>query len=352
MKINLASTRMAFFLIAILLILVLISAIIPQQDFTEALNLGLHDAMGGNYQIIETLGLDRIFYTPVFFIVLGLLGLNLAVGNIKRFRTVYRVEKTLLKLRHLGSIIFHLSLLVIMSGIILHFLHRYEGRFSLTEGQTLADRASDYHREFKGPLFQERYNRFRITLINIIDTLDASGAPVDKAQVEIELRDRTKKRGEISTNHPLPLAGIDFHYGASTGYSPELIIINLEGERLFSGIVRVAAQEAPDGIKHHDFVEIEQLGLKISFVIAQEETISDQPPVDIEISRSDSVLWSGTITQSDTASFENMHLMVPRLRRWCYIGAVQNPFLYLVFFGFWTAIAGMTLGFISRVMKK
>ena len=119
MKINLASNRLAFVLIGLLFLLILLSAVIPQAEFAEEQIVDWQETLGDNYRIIDKLGLDRIYRTPVFFGILALLGLNLLVANIRRFRTVYRTERTLLRLRHLGSILFHLSILAIMAGGIL-----------------------------------------------------------------------------------------------------------------------------------------------------------------------------------------------------------------------------------------
>ena len=142
MRLNLASTKLAFFLIASLVVLVLLSAIIPQQDIAAGQIIDWKQKLGDNYSFIENLGLDRIYYTPTFFIVVGLLAVNLTVGNIKRFRLVYRTERTILRLRHIGSILFHLSLLLTMVAILMHYLFKYEGVFSLTEGQTAEDQVS------------------------------------------------------------------------------------------------------------------------------------------------------------------------------------------------------------------
>ncbi|UCH16488.1 MAG: sugar transferase, partial [Burkholderiales bacterium] len=87
------------------------AAVIPQRDVADDQMLDWRQFLGDAYRIVERLGLDRIYFTPLFFICLGLLAVNLVMGNVRRFRTIYKAEKTLLKLRHVGSIIFHLSLL-------------------------------------------------------------------------------------------------------------------------------------------------------------------------------------------------------------------------------------------------
>ena len=86
MKLNIVSTRLAFILIAILFFLVLLSALIPQKDIAFDRIADLQELLGDGYIIIEILKLDEIYTTPYFFILLGLLSINLIAANIKRFK--------------------------------------------------------------------------------------------------------------------------------------------------------------------------------------------------------------------------------------------------------------------------
>ena len=144
MRINFASIRLAFFLIALLFLLILLSAIIPQKDIASGQITDVKENLGKYYVVIEKLKLDEIYTAPYFFIVLGLLATNIILGNIKRFRTIYKTEKTLIKARYLGSILFHFSLILIMLGVILNYLYKFEGIYGITEGQTVADQENNY----------------------------------------------------------------------------------------------------------------------------------------------------------------------------------------------------------------
>ncbi|UCC79652.1 MAG: cytochrome c biogenesis protein ResB, partial [Candidatus Zixiibacteriota bacterium] len=136
---NPTSTRPTFFLIGLILLILLTSAIIPQQGFAEEQIIDWKNALGDKYVIIEKLGLDRIYYTPYFYIILFLFSVNLTAVNIKRFKLAYKVERTLIKAKYLGSIIFHFSLLLIIAGIILNYLYKFNGIYALTEGQKVSD---------------------------------------------------------------------------------------------------------------------------------------------------------------------------------------------------------------------
>ena len=181
--VGLASTRLAFILIAALLAMIVVSAVIPQRDFVEGQIVDWRATLGERYAFIEQLGLDRIYFSPPFFVVLSLLAVNLVAGSIRRFRTVLRVERTLLKARHVGSIVFHLSLLLIIGGIVLDYLFKFHGVFGLTEGQTASDEPSEYFRVFTGPLYRGAYGRFEISLERVHEIYEIGGASTEAAEI-------------------------------------------------------------------------------------------------------------------------------------------------------------------------
>lgn len=350
MNINKALNRLAFFLIAILLVLISLSAIIPQEDISSGEIVDWQELLGDNYTVIENLGLNRLYYTPTFFVVVALLGLSLLWGNVKRFRLVYQSKSRLFRLRYLGSIIFHLSLLVIIASIILNFLYKYEGVMALTEGQQATDRPSEYFREFIGPLYKGEYENFALkldTLRRMPDTTDPGGvAAITLSPTSGELR-----TGRISVNHPYEWRDIEFHIGQEVGYSPEIHLMDQSDSTVFRAFMRVAIVPEENRDVNRDFVFIPEQDLRLDVeVIASGEggQIFQFP---ISAHREDELLYEGILTIDDTAEFAGLKLILPRIRNWCYIGVVKSPYLGLVFFGFWTALSGMALGLVSRIIS-
>jgi hypothetical protein len=352
MKLNLGSTKLAFFLIASLVVLVLVSAIIPQQDIAVGQIIDWETKLGDNYAIIENLGLDRIYYTPTFFVVIGLLALNLTVGNIKRFRLIYRTDKTIFRLRHFGSILFHLSLLLTMAAIVLHYLFKYEGVFSLTEGQSAADQVSSYHREFKGPLYSDDYGNFSISLESIQNASDDIGPSDSRAAVILTPPTEKAIKANILTNHPLRWKDWEFHFGSTTGYSPEVLLLDSAHNELFRSFVRVAHQKHGGQTINFDYVYVPDHDLRVEIEVIPAGAADLAVRYRLDIQRDDSLLFSGELEGTDTTAFADYKVQVPRLRRWCYIGAIKNPFLNLIFTGFWLSLAGLSLSLVTRVVQK
>ena len=349
MKINFASTRLAFVLIAILLLLLVLSALIPQRDIASGQLLNWQELLGDSYSIIETLGLDRIYFSPFFFIVLGLLGTNLVVGNVRRFHGVYKTERTLFRARHIGSIIFHLSLVLIMAGVILNYLYKSERVFGVTEGQTVPDRQEAYFRIFNGPLSPDDYGRFSLTL----DSLRASPehTDMDDAIADIQFfrsANAIPVSAELQTGRPFKWENLELHFGSKVGYSPEVVVVDSTGQRLFASFVRLSTRTVDGRSTFADFVLLPQQGLKVGVEVL---TASDSARFEIIVESPDGSEYIDTLSLGQMTDFEGLRLTIPRLRKWCYINVVKSPFLDLVFAGFWLALSGLTIGFIPRLIR-
>ncbi|MBI5467374.1 MAG: cytochrome c biogenesis protein ResB [Candidatus Kerfeldbacteria bacterium] len=350
MKVNLGSTRLAFVLIALLTSLIVLSAIIPQQDIAQDQMIDWRNALGDRYVVIEWLGLDRIYYTPAFFVVLGLLGLNLAVGTFRRFRIVLKLEGTLLRLHHVGSIVFHMSLLIIMASVIANYLYKFDGVMALTQGQTGHDSEADYFRMFRGPLYQLGEERFSVQLEELAVKSDTSGNESPVARVAL-----TPTGGgptvtqEIATNQPLRYESVEVHFGLVNGYSPELIVTDSAGRRLFAGFVRLAVQSTKGQRHHYDFVQLSQIDLTANIRAVPSASEASNPDFLLTVSGQDSSVAERPMTPRDTLSAYGYNFTIPRWRRWCYLNVVENPYLHFVFAGFWSALAGLALGLTGRM---
>ena len=350
MNINKALNRIAFFLIALLLILIALSAVIPQQDIASGQIADWQELLGENYAVIEKLGLDRIYYTPTFFIALALLGLSMLYGNVRRFRSIQKAKSNRFRVRYLGSIIFHLSLLVIIAGIILNFLYKYEGVLALTEGQETADRPTEYFREFKGPLYKGEYNNFSLKLDSLRRMPDATD-PGGIAAISLFPARGDRQAGEISINHPFKWQDIEFHISQKIGYSPEIHLMDTTGNTVFRAFMRVALVEEDDREINRDFVLIPEQNLELGVEVISSGEEGGTFKFPITAHREDRMLYENTLALGDTAQFADLKLILPRIRNWCYIGVVKGPYLNLVFFGFWTALSGMALGLASRIIS-
>ena len=352
-RINIASTRIAFFLIALVVVQILISAVVPQKGLVQEQIIGMQSMLGEDNAVVRILQLDRIFFSPGFLISLGLLTVNLLAGNIRRFRTVLRVEGTLLKARHLGSIIFHLALLMVISGVMLHSLYRFDGAFGITEGQRVLDEENSYFYITKGSLSREPAGKFALTLEDIDREFSVKDATTEAASVLLEpLNGGAPLKGRLRINQPFRWGGFEFHYGALTGFSPEVLVLDSSGEVLFRRFVRMKVRKSGDEWNHADFIELPdshtRIEVRIIEGVGQDRKLGRQ----LSVTLGDATLFTGEIAAGDTITAGEIRVAVPRVRNWCYLHAVRNPWLGLVFTGFWVGLAGLTITVLPRVIPK
>ncbi len=352
MKINPGSLRLAFFLITILLILIILSAIVPQQDSASGQIVDWQQLLGSKIAIIEKLGLDRIYYSPFFFSVLTLLAFSLLWANIKRIRRVYKSRELTHRARYLGSVIFHFSLVMIIGGIITNYLYKYEGVFALTEGQQVSDRAEDYFREFKGPLCPEEYGRFSLKLNNLDSLSPITGRPAEAARISVWSNQLSPvDTFTILTNRSFQFNGLEFHYGLVKGYSPEIIVVDSAGTRLMSSFVRLATQEVEGKPLYFDYIFIPFTDLKLSIKLLSAREGTSRLNFAITAENNGKKLYEGMVVTGETIRFEDYELIIPRVRTWCYINVVKSPYLSVIFGGFWLGLVGISLNLISRIVR-
>lgn len=349
----LASTRLAFVLIAALVVLIVVSAVIPQRGLEEGQILDWREALGERYAFIERLGLDRIYFSPPFFVVLSALAVNLVAGNVRRFRTVLRVERTLLKARHVGSIVFHFSLLVIVGGIVLNYLFKFHGVFGLTEGQTRHDRPEEYFRTFTGPLWADAWDRFEISLERVHEIYEIGDTSTEAAEIGVRVSpEDPTDRATIRINRPFAWRGLEFHLGPRIGFSPELLVVDGDGGQVFRSFVRLKTQMVDGKPAYEDFVILPGDSVHVQLAVSADRASDRAPETRVTVQRGREVAFRGAVAPGDTARVGELGVSVPRVRRWCYVEVVRAPYLGVVFAGFWAALAGLAISALARIRRK
>jgi cytochrome c biogenesis protein ResB len=350
---GLASTRLAFVLIGVLLVMIVVSAVIPQRGIADGQIVDWRATLGERYALIERAGLDRIYFSYPFFLVLSLLAVNLAAGNVRRFRTVWRVERTLLKARHVGSIVFHISLLLIIGGVVLNYLYKFHGVFGLTEGQTAHDDPADYFRVLEGPLFRDTYDRFEISVEKVHEIYEIGGADTEAAEISVRASaESVSERETMRINRPFAWRGLEFHLGARIGYSPELFVVDADGRRLFRGFVRLKTHDTEGPAVFEDFLLLPEENVRVHLSVLPDPTAGRAPERHVSVERGEDLLFRGAVAPGDTVEAADLRVGVPRVRRWCYVEVVESPFLGLVFAGFWTALAGLAISALARISRR
>jgi hypothetical protein len=155
-------------------------------------------------------------------------------------------------------------------------------------------------------------------------------------------------KSTILINRPLSWKGLDLHFGLITGYSPELEILDSDGNPVFRSFIRLITRRIEGRMTFSDYILIAPEKMKVDLEVIPE----DKTRYSIKVAKETKSLYEGVLIDGDTARFDGYVLTIPRLRRWCYIDVVESPFLNLVFTGFWTAIGGLAIGLVPRFIDQ
>ena len=348
---GLASPRLAFALITALLALIVASAIVPQDGWAEHEVLDWRAALGGGYGVIERLGLTRIYTSPTFFVVLGLLSANVVANGVRRFGAVYRTERTLARARHVGSILFHFALVLVMAACIANYLFKFRGVFAVTEGQTVRDAHGEYFTVFSGPLRRDASDRFTLRLEQVALGASSDAGGSRKASIALATTGAGEPlRADVAMNHPLQWGDVEFHLGRSAGYSPELLLEGADGTVRFRSFVRLATRTEDGSPRFSDYVILPEEDLRV--LLAVVPAAGGEPERRATVLRGDHVLFEGALPEGQAAAFGEYRLSVPRLRRWVYVDVVENPFQGVIFLAFWLGLAGLATTLVPRVFRS
>lgn len=350
MKINLASTRFAFILMAVLTALIVVSAIVPQRDLAQNQIVDWREMLGDGYVVIEKLRFDRIYTSPLFLITVTLMCISLVAGNIKRIGRLRKVRSVRGRTRILGSILFHFALIIVIAGTSLNHLYKSRVVFGITEGQRIVDRPEAYFRDFSGPLARTPSDRFVIGLEEIDTEYRVGEVETEAAYISVAGRGSREPASDyIRVNHPLRLDGVEFHLGSQIGYSPEIAISNGNGGREFRSFVRLARQRTEDGTIDADMVFLDEDSTRVDLQIVA-GTGPGGPETMVQVDSGGERLYSGIPGATGVTLADGRTISVPRLRRWCYVEAIRNPFMSMVFTGFWIALASLVFTVVPRML--
>jgi cytochrome c biogenesis protein len=158
-------------------------------------------------------------------------------------------------LRETGNLVFHVALLVLLTGIALGGLFGYKGTVLVPEGSGFANVQSSYDVFSPSRLFHDtKLPPFSFTLNSFTATYQDNGQPKSfGAHVTYQPNpDAAAQPFDVSPNHPLSIGGSDV-YLVGHGYALHLQVRDPKGHLVYDKVTHGVAK-VPDGLPH-------QLGL-------------------------------------------------------------------------------------------
>ena len=147
----------------------------------------------------------------------------------------------------LGMILFHLSFVAMLGGIVYGSLFYFKGSIRLTEGESLpSGQAESYDSIAKGRFFDFSKLKGETTLIRMHREYKVDGTD-KRSAYEIAVGDGiSKKKGIIYITHSLEHNGFSY-FNDREGYSVLIVLYDKQGRELYGGHIPLQGLKQKDG---------------------------------------------------------------------------------------------------------
>jgi cytochrome c biogenesis protein ResB len=171
---------------------------------------------------------DRMIFTALWFNgLLVLLVVNVACCFFGRMRGRKLTAVSL------GMIMFHLSFVSMLGGIVYNSLFYFRGEIRLTEGETLPSSSrQSYDVAEQGRFFDYAWLKGETTLVKMLTGYRVDGSDKRAAYVIAVGQGRTRKQGTIYITHSLSHNGATY-YNDREGYSLLVVLSDSKGRELY-----------------------------------------------------------------------------------------------------------------------
>ena len=286
--------------------------------------------------------------------------LNVSFCTFNRIKALLRGTKN--PLAFSGSIAFHFSFLIIIAGVIYNQAARSYGEVVITEGQTVVDREENYLGIIKARFAPVDQACFAVRLDNI-DLSYHKGRTLSSVSGDITIFDflsGSNRQETIRVNYPIYHAGKKILL-REYGFSPLFILTNDQGERLWDSFINLDIIK--EGGSKEDLFFIKDFGLtvKVKFYpdmhvvngkMTAESYEMKNPIFYLTISKSSGNLFKGKVPLGGPVAFDKLRLSIPNIRYWGKFQVVVDSGVHIIFFAFWTGIAGLILRFIPLLIHS
>lgn len=263
----LGSSKLALVLIALIIVLSVAGAVLPQEGKLETGEIKLWQQSHATVsRLLEHAGLFHVFHSWPFLITISLLGINTLTctiqhlakdGGLAAFRGPKFLEKS-------GFVLLHLSLLILFAGGFLSAATKLEGHIVLTEGQSFAESHDSYVRIVEGPLRRDRHEDFILTLKQVQTEYEKQRYQTHvTSSIEILSKDEETVDGTIEVNRPYTHRGISFTQD-QTGFSPRIVIREKKsGKLMLDSFVALKTFQKAQGREYRDFLRLPFLNPRV-----------------------------------------------------------------------------------------
>ncbi len=158
-----------------------------------------------------------------------------------------------------GSVLFHVSLLLVLAAVVLGTSLSFRASVKLTEGQAFDARVDQFGKQSAGRWRQQAAQPLTFRLVRVEPDYEVNGESTLASLVEPTLEGKSTRfstSAPIYINHGLRHAGVTIHQGMDFGFAPLLMIEDAAGQRVFQAYTPLATLAGPEKQSYLDHVDI------------------------------------------------------------------------------------------------
>ena len=294
----------------------------------------------------------------------GLLVLLAISAGAAFFTRIWRRKLTTVQV---GMIVFHLSFMALLGGVVFNGLFHFKGAMRITEGETLRNGAPESYDQIEhGRFFDMARLRGETTLVEMHTAYKVDGKD-KRAAYEIEVGEgQAKSRAIIYITEYTDFDGIRY-FCSKEGYSVLVVMADQQGQVQYGGHVPLQSLRQPDGSKLYTTgsaseakgfafppppeapVGALQVTLYPSFLDRTGQVLLQLAPLDPKAPGA--VERKGMVDVGEPVDMGPFTLTPAEIRYWVGMDVRYDPGLPVIMTSLVAGLVGMVLTFVGRVRQ-
>lgn len=240
-----------------------------------------------------------------------------------------------------GSVLFHVSILLLIAAVVLNSMASFAASVKLTEGQAFDARSDSYGKKNAGRWYTPPAQPLTFRLVRVEPDYEADGTETVASIVEPTLegkRSRFTPPAPVGLLNGLRHAGVTIHQGKETGFAPQVTINDAAGKSVLDGYTRLATLSGPEKVSYADYVEIPDKDKKVraEFELLPDAVFRDgaylnrsgvlkNPVLHVKVREQDKIVFDEFIPVTREFSGGGYTVSFGEVRRWSQLDFTDAP---------------------------
>ncbi|HWI54454.1 MAG TPA: cytochrome c biogenesis protein ResB [Desulfobacteria bacterium] len=255
-----------------------------------------------------------------------------------------------------GSILFHISFLIIVIGLILNNFFGFHGNLIVAARQIVNEDHVFYQNIKEGVMFGEQHQHFQIGLEDINVSFDPGKNPASVLEAKVWLMESHRRlvaNETVKPNQPVRYKGRRILL-TGFGYSPYFTLEH-RGKEIFQQHINLMTTSGKSNqLEFKDTFTIPNSQIKVQVRLFPHATFAangklttvtnnlELPAVEIRVTQRGKVLYAGNAFMGQTMKLSNgMKLNFQGVKRYGWFDVAYNPGVYFVYGGFILCLLGL-----------